>query len=100
MNRLRSIAFVYGIIDSVPADTAKNPPSGRCLRCGELFKRLPRTPNRKRFCSDSCRSKFHQGEEMDFQKMEVKLVAKLSKMLTRLKKDLRAELLAEIRKSS
>ena len=36
---------------------------------------------------------------MDFQKMEVKLLAKLSKMLTRLKKDLRAELFAEIRET-
>ncbi len=35
---------------------------------------------------------------MDFQKMEVKLLAKLSRMLARFKKDLRAELLAEIRK--
>ncbi len=35
---------------------------------------------------------------MDFQKMEVKLLAKFSRMLTRAKKDLRAELLAEIRK--
>lgn len=65
---------------------------GNCLFCGVRFERKSKFPVKK-FCSDGHRAKYHHGETPDFQRLELKLIAKLSRMLTRAKKDLRAELL-------
>ncbi len=69
------------------------------MRCGKKFFRISKTIKR-RFCGNDCRNKYHLGETVDFKRMEEKFTAKMSRMVARLKKDLRAELLAEIRKDS
>jgi predicted nucleic acid-binding Zn-ribbon protein len=74
------------------ADGAQKLKTGRCVRCGAKFIRVSKTIKR-RFCGNNCRNKYHLGETVDFKRMEEKLTAKMTRMVARLKKDLRAEFL-------